>query len=196
MDSENFGFQSINYNRELGLMISNRNYFSGAPEPDIGSIAGIKQIMTSFEANWADPQSIASTVQAATAPAQSPAGAFSKYPLACLAPQVRRALLGQAFNAHAASANIRAADFLSGRSAARAGRYFLAQRLLARLVEHFDRKERVIGLSPMEGCGKDGGFSRLPLAPRRPTARCGRRLLHVDRRKGPSNRGPRTATRS
>ncbi|MSX01913.1 MAG: hypothetical protein F2813_02000 [Actinobacteria bacterium] len=87
MGSENFGFESINYNRELGLMISNRADLSGAPEPSIGSIAGIQQITTAFEADWADPQSIAYTVQGATAAAPSPAGAFPEYPMACLAPQ-------------------------------------------------------------------------------------------------------------
>ena len=86
MGSENFGFESMNYNRELGLMFTNRADISGAPEPSVRSISGILKVTTAFNVDWNDPSAIPYPAQVVaqrtTATPEAP-----EFPMACLAPQ-------------------------------------------------------------------------------------------------------------
>ena len=56
MGSENFGFESMNYNRELGLMLTNITENTDptvkTTAPSVVSVEGIAKIMTAFESDW------------------------------------------------------------------------------------------------------------------------------------------------
>lgn len=60
MGSENFGYSSLNYNRELGLMLTNQN---SAGQEWLPSVEGIAAIMTAFEQDWSNPQAFSYTPQ-------------------------------------------------------------------------------------------------------------------------------------
>jgi len=53
MGSENFGYASMNYNRELGLMLTNStNPDVGQTAPSVVSVSGVADIMTAFSKDW------------------------------------------------------------------------------------------------------------------------------------------------
>ncbi|MFM9053962.1 MAG: phospholipase D-like domain-containing protein, partial [Solirubrobacterales bacterium] len=60
MGSENFGYSSMNYNRELGLMLTNEP----SPASDwLPSTQGIAAIMTAFETkDWVNPKAFTYSV--------------------------------------------------------------------------------------------------------------------------------------
>jgi phosphatidylserine/phosphatidylglycerophosphate/cardiolipin synthase-like enzyme len=88
MGSENFGYASMNFNRELGLMLTNR---SGATSDWLPSVQGVAAIMTAFEADWSNPQAISYKPQKAPAqPPLAPLTPGTTYPgagMLCLEPQ-------------------------------------------------------------------------------------------------------------
>ncbi len=69
MGSENFGYASLNFNRELGLMITNRNSASSEWLP---SVQGIAAIMTAFSQDWFNPQAVSYKPQQASPPPPLP----------------------------------------------------------------------------------------------------------------------------
>ena len=77
MGSENFGYASLNYNRELGLMLTN----STDPDvkqtaPSVVSVGGVAAIMTAFSKDWNDPDAV--TFQALQPPAGEPYDGYPK----------------------------------------------------------------------------------------------------------------------
>ena len=88
MGSENFGYSSMNYNRELGLMLTNQ---TGAGSAWLPSVEGIAAIMTAFEADWSNPQAIVykpqKTPQTPPMPPLTPDKAYSGANMLCLQPE-------------------------------------------------------------------------------------------------------------
>ncbi len=87
MGSENFGYASLNYNRELGLMLTT------APNPSsqwLPSVQGIAAIKTAFEADWTNASAVSYKPQKPSPPypypALAPGTAFSGANMECLAP--------------------------------------------------------------------------------------------------------------
>lgn len=85
MGSENFGYSSMNFNRELGLMLTNSN---SAPTTSLPSVEGIAAITTAFEQDWSNPQAIAYKPQkpspAPPLPPLTPASAYSGANMLCV----------------------------------------------------------------------------------------------------------------
>ena len=87
MGSENFGYASLNYNRELGLMLTT------APDPSsewLPSVQGIAAIRTAFESDWSNAKAVAYKPQKPSPPypypALAPGTAFPGANMKCLAP--------------------------------------------------------------------------------------------------------------
>ena len=58
--SENFGYASMNYNRELGLMLTNSTDPSvRPPAPSLVAVGAIAEIMTAFEKDWNNSKAVA-----------------------------------------------------------------------------------------------------------------------------------------
>ena len=97
MGSENFGYESMNYNRELGLMLTNSTDKAvGQTAPSVLSVGGVAAIMTAFEKDWNNPKAVAwkaytpspkpswwSTYPAPPYPRSSYHKAYSGYNMAC-----------------------------------------------------------------------------------------------------------------
>ena len=85
MGSENFGYSSMNYNRELGLMITNSTDPNVKPTaPSLTSVGGVAAIMTAFEKDWSNP---AAAAFAAVTPTKAPYSTYPKPPYPPLAPK-------------------------------------------------------------------------------------------------------------
>jgi len=97
--SENFGYSSMNYNRELGLMLTNSTDPDVKPTaPSLLSVDGIASIMTAFEKDWGSPGAVAWTAATPSTapypsyprppyPALPSSSGFGDFNLACLAPE-------------------------------------------------------------------------------------------------------------
>ncbi len=83
--SENFGYSSMNFNRELGLTLTNSTDPNVKPTaPSLLSVDGIASIMTAFEKDWGSPGAVAWT---AATPTQAPYSTYPKPPYPALPPQ-------------------------------------------------------------------------------------------------------------
>jgi len=82
MGSENFGYASMNFNRELGLMLTNRTDPSTAPIPSALSVGGISQITSRFENDWKYPGVLTYVNQNAPLP-PPPSKAYGGFSMAC-----------------------------------------------------------------------------------------------------------------
>ncbi|MBU6337706.1 MAG: pentapeptide repeat-containing protein [Acidobacteria bacterium] len=62
MGSENFGYSSMNYNRELGLMLTNITENTDptvkTTAPSLVSVEGVASIMTAFQEDWSNPAGV------------------------------------------------------------------------------------------------------------------------------------------
>ncbi len=85
MGSENFGYSSMNFNRELGLMLTNRNSASSSWLP---SVQGVAAIMTAFEQDWSNTQAVSYKPQKPSPPPPlpplNPASAYSGANMLCV----------------------------------------------------------------------------------------------------------------
>ncbi|MFM9023436.1 MAG: phospholipase D-like domain-containing protein, partial [Solirubrobacterales bacterium] len=63
LGSENFGYASLNYNRELGLMLSNSTDSKVWTAPSIVSVGGVAAIMTAFSTDWNSSDAVPYTAQ-------------------------------------------------------------------------------------------------------------------------------------
>lgn len=87
MGSENFGYASLNFNRELGLMLTNESN----PESEwLPSVQGVAAIMTAFEEDWSNANAVSYTPQKPSPPypypALVPGTAFSGANMLCIEP--------------------------------------------------------------------------------------------------------------
>ncbi len=87
MGSENFGYASLNFNRELGLMLTNESN----PESEwLPSVQGVAAIRTAFEADWSNTNAVAYTPQKPSPPypypALVPGTAFPGANMLCIEP--------------------------------------------------------------------------------------------------------------
>ena len=87
MGSENFGYASLNFNRELGLMITNTK----SPESEwLPSVQGVAAIMTAFEKDWDNPKAYSYEPQKQSPPypypALVPGQSFGTANMKCIAP--------------------------------------------------------------------------------------------------------------
>jgi len=85
MGSENFGYASMNFNRELGLMLTNRADPTTAPIPSLLSVGGIQQIETAFEKDWASPLAQSYAFQDAPPPKPPSGKGYGGFSMACAA---------------------------------------------------------------------------------------------------------------
>ncbi|MEI7625367.1 MAG: phospholipase D-like domain-containing protein [Actinomycetota bacterium] len=86
MGSENFGFASINWNRELGLMLTSRQDPSKAPIPSLLSVTGIAQIISAFWIDYTNVNAVAwpSAGQTYVPPKYPPKAFPDSFPMNCL----------------------------------------------------------------------------------------------------------------
>ena len=87
MGSENFGYASLNFNRELGLMITNTK----GPESEwLPSVQGVAAIMTAFEKDWDNPKAFSYEPQQTSPPYPYPplvpGQSFGTANMRCIAP--------------------------------------------------------------------------------------------------------------
>ena len=72
----------MNFNRELGLMLTNRTDPSTAPIPSALSVGGISQITTRFENDW-NYQGVLTYVNQNAPPPHLPSKAYGGFSMAC-----------------------------------------------------------------------------------------------------------------